>query len=110
MNEAKTSFLAHYEANSYLLEIWLKRLGHLNANNIKNCVDHGKGHGHASGVECRAFVCMQKTTSKASKQGDCFAQRKHLGHQNLGACAFQHLRADEHAIHQRRKVVSHIHW
>ena len=36
MHEAETSSLAHSEANSHPLELWHKRLGHLNANSVKS--------------------------------------------------------------------------
>src|SRR5450631_1333284 len=36
MHEAETSSLAHSEANSHPLDLWHKRLGHLNANSVKS--------------------------------------------------------------------------
>ena len=36
MHGAETSSLAHSEANSHPLELWYKRLGHLNANSMKS--------------------------------------------------------------------------
>ena len=36
MHGAKTSYLAHSEANSHHLEFWHKRFGHLNANSVKS--------------------------------------------------------------------------
>ena len=35
MNGAETSFLVRSNGNSYSLELWQKRLGHLNANSVK---------------------------------------------------------------------------
>ena len=35
VNGAKMSYLAHSDGNLYSLELWHKRLGHLNANSVK---------------------------------------------------------------------------
>jgi hypothetical protein len=35
VNGAKMSSLAHFDGNLYSLELWHKRLGHLNANSVK---------------------------------------------------------------------------
>ena len=35
MNGAETNFMTHSDENSHPLDLWHKRLGHLNTNNMK---------------------------------------------------------------------------
>ena len=59
VNGAETSSLAHSDGNSHSLELWHKRLGHLNANSVKmlQSMVSGRAFYYGGIVEGRALGC-----------------------------------------------------